>query len=117
MIEVAMLALLVLAATLSSPSPSHSGGAGAGPGVAWRQAEAASPLQSQSHQQQHLSDASAGKLAGGPAAGPEPVIPPQLSSREVEKAIVDRILGDGYDKRIRPAGSAIFNTTKPGEFH
>lgn len=38
---------------------------------------------------------------------------PQASSREIEKQIVDKILGEGYDKRIRPAGSG--NASKPGE--
>ena len=45
--------------------------------------------------------------------------PTLLSSREAEKAIVDRILGDGYDKRIRPAGSLTAGkqtANKTGEF-
>lgn len=36
------------------------------------------------------------------------------SSREIEKQIVDKILGEGYDKRIRPAGTFILNASKPG---
>jgi len=40
--------------------------------------------------------------------------PVQVSSREIEKQIVDRILGEGYDKRIRPAGSSVANSSKPG---
>lgn len=43
------------------------------------------------------------------------VAPIQFSSREIEKQIVDRILGEGYDKRIRPAGSGLTNTSKPGK--
>ena len=45
-----------------------------------------------------------------------PAPPVQVSSREIEKQIVDRILGEGYDKRIRPAGSGVSNTTKSGEY-
>lgn len=41
---------------------------------------------------------------------------PQASSREIEKQIVDRILGEGYDKRIRPAGSGPHNASRPGEY-
>lgn len=37
------------------------------------------------------------------------------SSREIEKQIVDKILGEGYDKRIRPAGSGPYNASKPGK--
>jgi len=40
----------------------------------------------------------------------------QASSREIEKQIVDKILGEGYDKRIRPAGSSPYNASRPGEF-
>jgi len=29
---------------------------------------------------------------------------PQGLNRELEKQIVDKILGEGYDKRIRPSG-------------
>jgi hypothetical protein len=80
--------------------------------------------QQQQQQQQHSEPQTgtsgfSGKRSTSPttaATSLEPVIPPQLSSREVEKAIVDRILGEGYDKRIRPAGSGAFNTSKPGEF-
>lgn len=39
----------------------------------------------------------------------------QASSREMEKQIVDKILGEGYDKRIRPAGSGPYNASKPGK--
>lgn len=39
----------------------------------------------------------------------------QASSREIEKQIVDRILGEGYDKRIRPAGSGPYNASRSGE--
>lgn len=41
---------------------------------------------------------------------------PQASSREIEKQIVDKILGEGYDKRIRPAGSGPYNASRPGEY-
>lgn len=37
--------------------------------------------------------------------------PKQPSNREIEKQIVDRILGEGYDKRIRPAGPGPRNET------
>lgn len=40
----------------------------------------------------------------------------QASSREIEKQIVDKILGEGYDKRIRPAGSGPYNASRPGKF-
>lgn len=40
---------------------------------------------------------------------------PQASSREIEKQIVDKILGEGYDKRIRPAGSGPYNASRPGK--
>lgn len=40
--------------------------------------------------------------------------PAVQSSREIEKQIVDKILGEGYDKRIRPAGTFILNASKPG---
>lgn len=39
----------------------------------------------------------------------------QASSREIEKQIVDKILGEGYDKRIRPAGSGPYNASRPGK--
>lgn len=39
----------------------------------------------------------------------------QTSSREIEKQIVDKILGEGYDKRIRPAGSGPYNASRPGK--
>lgn len=40
------------------------------------------------------------------------------SSREVEKQIVDRILGQGYDRRIRPAGSLQYsNSSSEGKSH
>lgn len=45
----------------------------------------------------------------------QPVDIPQASSREIEKQIVDRILGEGYDKRIRPAGSGPHNASRPGK--
>lgn len=32
------------------------------------------------------------------------IVKPQLQKRELEKHIVDEILGEGYDKRIRPSG-------------
>lgn len=41
---------------------------------------------------------------------------PQASSREIEKQIVDKILGEGYDKRIRPAGSGPYNASRPGKY-
>lgn len=65
--------------------------------------------------------AQAGQPMGGQQVGgkqQDPALPPQLSSREAEKAIVDRILGEGYDKRIRPAGSSTpsqYNTSTMGE--
>lgn len=42
---------------------------------------------------------------------------PQTSSREIEKQIVDKILGEGYDKRIRPAGSGRYNASRPGKYY
>lgn len=32
------------------------------------------------------------------------IVKPQGMNRELEKQIVDKILGEGYDKRIRPSG-------------
>lgn len=55
----------------------------------------------------------AGSLLLLPATQQLPSSFPQASSREIEKQIVDKILGEGYDKRIRPAGSG--NASKPGE--
>lgn len=52
----------------------------------------------------------------GVATAPHPAELVQASSREMEKQIVDKILGQGYDKRIRPAGSGPHNASSPGEF-
>lgn len=55
-------------------------------------------------------------FVGGGGKTPEPVMTQQLSSRQMEKKIVDGILGEFYyDKRIRPPGSGALNTSKPGE--
>lgn len=54
----------------------------------------------------------AGSTLGGGKQPPEFI---QASSREIEKQIVDKILGEGYDKRIRPAGSSAYNASRPGE--
>jgi len=34
--------------------------------------------------------------------------------RETEKAVLDSILGKGYDKRIRPSGQNITGIQRPG---
>lgn len=46
----------------------------------------------------------------------EPTISRHLSSRQMEKAILDRILADGYDRRIRPAGLVAANASESGEW-
>lgn len=38
-------------------------------------------------------------------------------SREIEKQIVDKILGEGYDKRIRPAGTTTNSSKIPSKFN
>lgn len=75
-------------------------------------------LQQQPSQQSQIKQAQivgTGKQTGF-MGNAKPAITPHSSSREVEKAIVDQILGEGYDKRIRPAGSGLPNASKPGEF-
>lgn len=55
------------------------------------------------------------KLAS-PAAEGAPQPAQKRDSRQVEKEIVDKILGiQSYDKRIRPAGSGPANATRPGK--
>lgn len=56
------------------------------------------------------------QATGGSKQADAPVASfPQASSREIEKQIVDKILGEGYDKRIRPAGSGPYNASRPGK--
>lgn len=52
---------------------------------------------------------------GQVTSGKQTTDSPQASSREIEKQIVDKILGEGYDKRIRPAGSGPYNASRPGK--
>lgn len=93
-----LLLLLVAAATAAAVSI-----------VSQQQQQAAAPADQQQPPPPKLLGPLSGKL------GAEQ--PPQVSSREIEKQIVDRILGEGYDKRIRPAGSARFsNGSQPGKF-
>lgn len=54
-------------------------------------------------------------VAGGKQINADGSIGLALSSREIEKQIVDKILGEGYDKRIRPAGSGPYNASRPGK--
>lgn len=56
-------------------------------------------------------------LHGDPPTPSGAIVParPQGLSRELEKQIVDKILGEGYDKRIRPSGAFNNKTGQHGE--
>lgn len=68
------------------------------------------------HQQQISSNQIKASATMGPSGATTASNLPKLpSNREIEKQIVDRILGEGYDKRIRPAGPGPRNNTQPGK--